>query len=159
MTHGFALDRRAIAPHHPCMSRVPFLIIAGAIMVATLQLPACSPPKDRPAIEHVTLPNREVQATLRFAPRQVHQAAERCLKNELGYSISAAEMSTTTGQGRIDATNADGESVRVETMPGHAYQSAIVQVFAIPAGSRAGDVEKAGTILERIADTLHGVIR
>jgi hypothetical protein len=122
-------------------------------------LTGCSTPKDRPSIAHVTLPNREVQATLAFAPRQVHQAAERCLRNELGYSISAAEMNNTTGEGRIDATNSDGESVRVETMPGPAYQSAIVQVFAVPAGSRAGDVERAGVILDRIADTLHGVIR
>jgi hypothetical protein len=140
------------------MSRARFIIIF-MVGLCFVVLPACSQPKDRPAIAHVALPSREVQATLAFAPRQVHQAAERCLKNELGYSISAAAMNNATGEGRIDATNSAGESVRVETMPGHAYQSAIVQVFAVPAGSRAGDVEKAGVILDRIADTLHGVIK
>ncbi len=140
--------------HAGMMKRRRIIALCSTVLVSSIWLTSCAKPKERTPLQHVTLPSRDVQITLPFAPRYVHESAERTLKDELGYGLTDSKFDDQTGLGRIDGKNASGESVRVLIKPGRAEETSILQVFAVPAGGRAGDAAMADVILTRIEDTI-----
>lgn len=124
--------------------------LACAIMLCT----GCTSGSKPPEIEYATLPTREIQADFPAELNKVHEAALRCLRDELGYTISAARIDEKKGTSRIDGTRNDGSSVRVETERSRDMQSTQVRVFTVSAGSKSGDTGKAREILDHIRDAV-----
>ena len=123
-------------------------------LIAALALPGCSSEPKAPEIEHVMLPTREMQATFPAEFKKVHEAALRCVRDQLGYTVNASHMDVTKGRGRIDGSLSDGGTVRVETERAHDPESTQVQVFAVNAGSKTGNTEVADNILDRLRSAL-----
>jgi hypothetical protein len=129
-------------------------IPAALLVVVVHSLHACAQPKERIPASHIILPSRDVQVTLPFWPKDVHAVAQRSLADGLGYALTDSKFDEQSATGRLEGQADDQRTARVVIKPGRAYQSAIVQVFAVPAGARTGDAALAEAILTRIEDNL-----
>jgi hypothetical protein len=134
------------------------LVLASCALM--MGVASCATPSDsagaagQRTYNHVTLPSRDVQASLEHPPADAYDAARQCLEEQMGYRVDSARMDQAAGSGRIDAVAPDGHTARVLIKPGRIPLACVVQVFAVPAGSRSGDTALAGDILKRIDDTL-----
>jgi hypothetical protein len=139
------------------MPRLPIIVLcAFAFPSALLQGCDSSPAMARPALHVVTLPSREAQATIHDDLMVVHDAALRCVRDELGYEITTEKIDERTRTARIDAAKPDGASVRIESKANRDFETTLVQVFAVDAGSTTGNAQRAGDIVDRIDAMLWG---
>jgi hypothetical protein len=131
--------------------RIVPLIIALLVALAGC---GCASTGDRPEITYSTLPTREVQGVYPMEFAHVHATCQEVLRNALGFNSVNSTKDDTTGRGRIDATDADGASVRIETERSRNLESTSVRALAVEPGATEANAERAKAILQQIENSL-----
>jgi hypothetical protein len=135
------------------MSRFPTTRFATTLLLilASLALAGCeSITGPKQPVVYTTLPTRGVQATYPADFGKVYSAAQRVVRDELGYTLSDENKDSTTGKAGFDGKLADGSHVQVAMERSRDLATTSVQVFAVPAGSDTANTDRARDILGRI---------
>lgn len=131
-------------------TRSPIVPVALAL-TCLFALPGCEAITGPTApVVYSDLPSREVQATYPADFAKVYSAAQRVVRDELGYTLSDDSIDKTTGRARFLGTLADGSTARVEMERSRDLATTRVTVFAVEAGSTTANADKARDILQRI---------